>query len=210
MDYKRHVIIEKEVAMKNRYRKLYFEEYAAQTLKLYLMENTIVHRDCPDLEISALQMGVEVTQAIKEDIIYELRKETIYASYALNPFDLSALLTKEDVDGYFGKIKQALLRKIQKSSHYTRYQHNGLYIFTHCFLLTNENVQAFFTSLDFPIVFYDAIYLNGVDCLYCYHVKDKSITTFHFESKDLVLINQLSLRYEERKEKEKEDAKAKR
>ncbi len=193
--------------MQNRYRKLYFEEYAAQTLRLYLLEKTIVHRDCPDLEIPALQMGVEVSQAIKEDIIFSLRKETLYGSYALNPFDLTALLTKEDLDDYFSKIKQAIARKIVKSKHYTRYRNNGLYLFTHCFLLTMQNVSAFFASLDFPITFYDTIYLNGIDCLYCYDVKTKNIQTYAFESKDLVLMNRLSLQYEERKEGERANAK---
>ena len=192
--------------MFNRYRKLYFEEYAAQTLTLYVFKSTIHHRECPDLEVVAKQVGIEVTQAINEDMISALPKYKMYTSYALNPFDLQGLMSEQDVSLIFKKVEEAIKRKMVKSVHYTKYAHNGLYIFTHCFSLTMQNVKDFFASLLYPITFYDTIYLNGVDRMYCFDVKTRHINEIVFTSKDFVMINQVSLQYEEIQERKKNHA----
>lgn len=196
------------VFMKYRYRKLYFEDYAAQTLKILLDVRDVFHREKPDLEIASLEMGIEVTQAIKEDIIFEVEKEVIYTPFSLNPFDRQTLLDKGDISQYFVKIAASIQVKIKKSDNYQKFNRNGLYIFTHCFLLNENNVTAFFQSLPFPITFYDTIYLNGIDTLYCYDVVSKRIQVHSLQSEDLLRINILALQYESIKESEKENARA--
>lgn len=187
--------------MKHRYSKIYFEKYAAMTLHQYyhINENQIIQSDRPDLRIPYLDMGIEVTQAIKDDIVFSLKKENLYSSYVMNPFDLRELLTMNDIDQqeYFKAIDFSIKRKIEKSKHYECYGNNGLYIFTHCGNLNKEMIEQFFIDHVYQDDFYRYIYLNGIQTLFIYDKVKKEVLEFHYELEDLLAYNQISLLYEE-------------
>lgn len=187
--------------MKHRYSKIYFEKYAAMTLHQYyhINENQIIQSDCPDLRIPSLNMGIEVTQAIKDDVVFSLKKENLYSSYVMNPFDLRELLNMNAIDQqeYFKAIDVSIKRKIIKSKHYDSYGKNGLYIFTHCQTLNKEMIEQFFIEHSYEDDFYQYIYLNGIQTLFIYDKVKKEVLEFHYELEDLLAYNQISLLYEE-------------
>lgn len=187
--------------MKHRYSKVYFEKYAALTLHHYLniKDNQIIQSDCPDLRIPSLNMGIEVTQAIKDDVVFSLKKEKLYSSYVMNPFDLRELLNLNPVDKqeYFKAIDLSIKRKIIKSKHYDSYLNNGLYIFTHCSNLNKEIIDDFFVHHNYQDDFYHNIYLNGIRSLFIYDKINKEVKEIHYELEDLLTYNQVSLLYEE-------------
>ncbi|NBK96406.1 MAG: hypothetical protein EOM50_00025 [Erysipelotrichia bacterium] len=192
--------------MKNRYTKLYFEKYAALSLAMYLniSQEDIILSDRPDLRIPKKEMGIEVSQAMKDEVVFSIKKENLYSSYLMNPFDLKAILEvqKESIEDYFVCIDKAIKRKLEKSKHYVRYVHNGLYIFTHCNQFNEDMIRAFFNQHVYQNTFYDEIYLNAIQCLYIYHCKQKKISVFHYDLNDLLVFNQSSLWYEQNKQKE--------
>lgn len=187
--------------MKHRYSKIYFEKYAAMTLHQYLniKETQIIQSDRPDLRIPILNMGIEVTQAIKDDVVFSLKKEKLYSSYVMNPFDLKELLSmhQKDIQEYYKCIDQAILRKIEKSKNYASYEKNGLYIFTHCSNLEKEMMEVFFKQHTYHNSFYRYIYLNGITRLFVYDCVSRSIEEYDYELEDLIAYNQISLLYEE-------------
>lgn len=187
--------------MKRRYSKIYFEKYAAMTLHQYyhIHENQIIQSDRPDLRIPSLDMGIEVTQAIKDDVVFSLKKEKLYSSYVMNPFDLRDLLNMNAIDHqeYFKAIDFSIKRKIEKSKHYECYGNNGLYIFTHCGNLTKEMITQFFIDHIYQDDFYRYIYLNGIQTLFVYDQVTSEVLEFRYELEDLLTYNQISLLYEE-------------
>lgn len=158
--------------MKQRYSKIYFEKYAALTLHQYfhISEEQIIQADMPDLRIPVLNMGIEVTQAIKDDI--SIQKKQLYSSYVMNPFDVQELFNvyTDDMQKYLMNIDDAIQRKIGKSKNYIAYKYNGLYIFTHCVSLTYEIMNAFFKQHTYENLFYRYIYLNSIDHMFIYDV----------------------------------------
>lgn len=199
--------------MKQHYSKIYFEKYAALTLHQYLniAESKIIQSDRPDLRIPELAMGVEVTQAIKDDFVFNLKKEAIYDLYVLNPFDLKELLDIQPIDEQvlFANIDEAIKRKIAKSKNYTSYQMNGLYLFTHCSNLSKSMLYSFFQQYTYDNDFYHYLFFNGIHSLFIYNVKIQSIQEYPFTLKALITYNQKSLFYEnciiEQEQKNKRD-----
>lgn len=186
--------------MKQQYSKIYFEKYAALTLHHYfnIAESEILQSDRPDLRIPELAMGVEVTQAIKDDFVCYLKKEELYDLYVINPFDLKALLSSQPIDEqvFFINIDEAIKRKIEKSKNYTSYHINGLYIFTHCSNLNKEMMHSFFRQHVYDNDFYHYIFLNGIQNLFIYDMKTQNIQAHPFTMKNLIAYNQKSLYYE--------------
>lgn len=187
--------------MKQRYSKIYFEKYAALTLHQYfhISEEQIIQADMPDLRIPVLNMGIEVTQAIKDDI--SIQKKQLYSSYVMNPFDMQELFNvhTDDMQKYLMNIDDAIQRKIGKSKNYITYKYNGLYIFTHCISLTYEIMNAFFKQHAYENIFYRYIYLNSIDHMFIYDCYDHQLNEYQYELKDLIAYNQISLLYEEYK-----------
>lgn len=190
----------KRKTKKDCYGKHYFEKYAALTLShiFSIPEQEILLSDCPDLRISSLQMGIEVTQAIKSNLVFYKRKQDLYETRMMNPFDqIERLNEEDDLDCYFKKIAEAIQRKIEKSVHYQSYEHNGLYIFTHCDHLSLPALVSFFQEQSFDQSFYHEIYLNAMNELYRYHMNEERWEQYHFYNSDLLLMNYAALRYEE-------------
>ncbi len=180
--------------MKRTYSKNYFEKYAAISLSsMYQIDiNLILQSDCPDLQILSKNIGIEVTQALTPEEAVEDKKKQLYCHIDTNPFNSF----EEDKDFLKWKIQDALNRKEKKAKHYKVFHTNALYIFTHCYNFNEEDILSCFEDYSFENSFYQFIYLNCVQNVYCLSLCDKKIHKYSFTLQQLFDMNKHSLEYE--------------
>ena len=187
--------------MRESYSKNYFQKYAALTLArfLHIKESDIFHDDRPDLRLYTLNLGIEVTQALTpEEAVADIKKP-LYASIDMTPFDHN----HKDKSFVFEKLDNAIERKIEKSRNYDVYKENGLYIFSHCHNLKEDELYRYFINLPYTYLFFRYIYINAVTRLYCFDFIDKKMSYIHFSKSELITMNVDSLRYEKTCSKER-------
>ncbi len=176
------------------YSKNYFEKYAAYTLidVFHIKEDDIILSDCPDLRIPSLDYGIEVTQALTKEEAIADKKKPLYASIDMTPFDHS----HDDINFVINKIDNAITRKIAKSKHYQSYKHNGLYIFSHCHNMQQEDLSRYLRSLSYDPIFYHLIMINCVTHLYIFDYVHQNLMSYHYDKSSLIKMNIQSLFYE--------------
>lgn len=179
--------------MNRTYSKNYFEKYAALSLMkvLYVDEQEIIQSDRPDLKIKS-EYGIEVTQALTPQEAVADKKKALYSMIHMNPFDHHL----DDISFVFQKIEDALRRKEKKCKNYVSFPINGLYIFTHCRNLKQEDLEDFFNKYQFQNDFYDYIYLNCATSVYEYKRKENKITKYDYTLIELMDMNMIALEYE--------------
>lgn len=180
--------------MRETYSKNYFEKYAALTLCLFFSidEDDIMQSDRPDLRIPSIQYGIEVTQALTPEEAVQDKKKPLYMSLDLTPFDHY----QQDLSFVYAKIDDAINRKLNKAKNYERYLHNGLYIFSHCHNLTQEDLKQFLIEKDIPHDFYQYIFINTLTKLYCFDIISQHLTHISFDKQVLIKMNLQSLIFE--------------
>ena len=189
------------IKMNQTYSKNYFEKYAAMTLIpiLRVHENQIEINDCPDLRISKLNYGIEVTQALTPKEAVADIKKALYASSDLNPFDQK----ESHIPFVLQKISHAIARKQEKSAHYQAYDTNGLYIFSHCHNLDEQLLRAYFLGERYQQLFYQQIMINCISEVYVYTFQTKQLDTYHYSVSDLQFMNEKALAYERISQKQR-------
>lgn len=189
------------MTMKETYSKNYFEKYAALSLIkiLNVKEDDIIQDDRPDLRIPVISYGIEVTQALTPQEAVADIKKPLYAILNINPFDHN----ENDLEFVMEKIDNAIKRKLEKSKNYTRYLHNGLYIFSHCHNLPKKMIQQYFHDHSLNQSFYQHIYINCVNHLYHYHCHQNTLTCYKYHVNELVYMNKVALEFEKHCQKER-------
>lgn len=180
--------------MNESYSKNYFEKYAALTL-MYLLnikEYHIIQSDKPDLRIPLFNFGIEVTQALTPEEAVADMKKPLYASLDMNPFDHNS----QNIPHVIHKIDNAIMRKLEKSKNYENYQNNGLYIFSHCHNIQEEDLKTYLLSLNYSPFFYRYIFINCVTTVYCFDYQTKELTSTTFHKSELISMNIHSLIYD--------------
>ena len=188
------ILLQMRIKMKETYSKNYFEKYAALTLAKILSINSkqIIQDDRPDLRIETLNYGIEVTQALTpEEAVADIKKP-LYAILKINPFDH----LEADLKFVMQKIENAINRKEKKSKNYQRYDHNALYIFSHCHNLPESMLLDFFKSHSMVNSFYDHVFINCVDHIYEYDCQNDTIQQFYYQKDELITMNDIALDFE--------------
>lgn len=180
--------------MNESYSKNYFEKYAALTLAhiFNIKEHHIIQSDKPDLRIPLLHYGIEVTQALTPEEAVADMKKPLYASLDMNPFDHSS----QNISHIINNINNAITRKISKSKNYEQYQNNGLYIFSHCHNIQENQIKKYLLSLNYSHFFYRHLFINCVTTVYCFDYQTKELTLTTFHKNELISMNIHSLIYD--------------
>lgn len=186
--------------MKQSYSKNYFERYASLSLLkiLSITREDVKQSDRPDICVDDT-WGIEVTQALTPEEAVADMKKPLYTMFNMNPFNHSS----DDMEFVFEKIDDAIIRKENKSKHYQSFQKNGLYIFTHCINLKEDELLDYFKNYQFQTYFYQYFFFNCVDCVYCYDRKSQTMQCYTYSLRELINMNQEALAYEKFAHKER-------
>lgn len=186
--------------MKQSYSKNYFERYASLTLLkiLSITKEDIEQSDRPDICIDDT-WGIEVTQALTPEEAVEDMKKPLYTMFNMNPFNHS----HDDMEFVFEKIDDAIIRKENKAKHYRSFMNNGLYIFTHCINLKEDELLNYVKNYQFQTQFYHYLFFNCVNCVYRYHRESQTMECFSYSLKELMSMNQEALEFEKHAQKER-------
>lgn len=107
-------------------------------------------------------------------------------------------MVKKEARLHLQEVRNAIVRKQEKSKNYKTFTHNGLYIFTHHANWSEGILTTFFKECKEILSYYQFYMINSIDRLYIYHVQEDALQVFPLSNTKLKSIHWKSLQYEQR------------